>query len=61
MLKVYDSIWFWHAAENVADNEGLRIAYRAYLNVSKDMENNSLPDIGFTDKQLFFVSFAQVI
>uniref|UniRef100_A0A8C5ARM3 Endothelin-converting enzyme 1 n=1 Tax=Gadus morhua TaxID=8049 RepID=A0A8C5ARM3_GADMO len=47
--------------ENIADNGGLKAAYKAYLNwISKNGEEATLPALGMTNHQLFFVGFAQV-
>uniref|UniRef100_A0A8D0KHS2 Endothelin-converting enzyme 1 n=1 Tax=Salvator merianae TaxID=96440 RepID=A0A8D0KHS2_SALMN len=47
--------------ENIADNGGLKAAYRAYRNwVRKNGDEESLPALGLTNDQLFFVGFAQV-
>ncbi|XP_077167865.1 endothelin-converting enzyme 1 isoform X2 [Paroedura picta] len=47
--------------ENIADNGGLKAAYRAYQNwVRKNGEEETLPALGLTNAQLFFVGFAQV-
>lgn len=47
--------------ENIADNGGLRAAYKAYINwIKKNGEEASLPALGMTNHQLFFVGFAQV-
>ncbi|KAG8569550.1 hypothetical protein GDO81_014456 [Engystomops pustulosus] len=47
--------------ENIADNGGLKAAYRAYQNwVKKNGEEQVLPSLGLTNDQLFFVGFAQV-
>ncbi|XP_028410336.1 endothelin-converting enzyme 1-like [Dendronephthya gigantea] len=46
--------------ENIADNGGLKYAYRAYQNFGKRYDNEAkLPALPFTDDQLFFISFAQ--
>ncbi|XP_042336186.1 endothelin-converting enzyme 1 isoform X2 [Sceloporus undulatus] len=47
--------------ENIADNGGLKAAYRAYQNwVRKNGEEETLPTLGLSNYQLFFVGFAQV-
>ncbi|XP_053136999.1 endothelin-converting enzyme 1 isoform X2 [Hemicordylus capensis] len=47
--------------ENIADNGGLKAAYRAYQNwVQKNGGEETLPALGLTNPQLFFVGFAQV-
>lgn len=47
--------------ENIADNGGLKAAYHAYLEYSKEKpESPPLPGIDLTHKQLFFLAFAQV-
>ncbi|XP_054269922.1 endothelin-converting enzyme homolog [Macrosteles quadrilineatus] len=47
--------------ENIADNGGLKAAYRAYLDwVRRNHEEPPLPALNLTHRQLFFLSFAQV-
>ncbi|NXK94702.1 ECE1 enzyme, partial [Formicarius rufipectus] len=47
--------------ENIADNGGLKAAYRAYQNwLKKNGDEETLPTLGLTNHQLFFVGFAQV-
>lgn len=48
--------------ENIADNGGLKAAYRAYVKLleEKKAQPNRLPAVHLTTQQLFFVSFAQV-
>ncbi|XP_069802980.1 endothelin-converting enzyme 1 isoform X1 [Dendropsophus ebraccatus] len=47
--------------ENIADNGGLKAAYRAYQNwVKENGEEQVLPSLDLTNDQLFFVGFAQV-
>ncbi|XP_016950023.1 neprilysin-4-like [Drosophila biarmipes] len=52
-------------AENIADNGGMRLAYTAYRKwyesqVEKDLAKETLPNLRYTAKQLFFISFAQI-
>ncbi|XP_062400356.1 membrane metallo-endopeptidase-like 1 isoform X2 [Sardina pilchardus] len=47
--------------ENIADNGGIRQAYKAYLKwVEKEGEEPRLPGLDLDHKQLFFLNFAQV-
>ncbi|XP_043926449.1 neprilysin [Protopterus annectens] len=47
--------------ENIADNGGVRQAYKAYENfVKKNGKEPLLPGIDLNSKQLFFVNFAQI-
>ncbi|XP_037108417.1 endothelin-converting enzyme 1 [Syngnathus acus] len=47
--------------ENIADNGGLKAAYEAYVNwIRRNGEEATLPALGMTNHQLFFVGFAQV-
>lgn len=44
--------------ENVADNGGVRVSYRAYM--SKLQEKGAAPDVGgFSPEQRFFIAYAQ--
>lgn len=49
--------------ENLADDGGLKAAFSAFtmLNVSRNEDRLMLPGFNLTQKQLFFLSFAQVI
>ncbi|XP_031423530.1 membrane metallo-endopeptidase-like 1 [Clupea harengus] len=47
--------------ENIADNGGIRQAYKAYLKwVEREGEEPQLPGLNMDHKQLFFLNFAQV-
>nr|KAI8736327.1 neprilysin-like [Biomphalaria glabrata] len=48
--------------ENIADNGGLKQAYRAYRNWVKTQgkEEQNLPGLHFSNNQLFFINFAQL-
>uniref|UniRef100_H3BXR3 Endothelin-converting enzyme 1 n=1 Tax=Tetraodon nigroviridis TaxID=99883 RepID=H3BXR3_TETNG len=47
--------------ENIADNGGLKAAYKAYVSwVERNGEEALLPALGMSNHQLFFVGFAQV-
>lgn len=46
--------------ENIADNGGLKAAFRAYEKWSSTRTEVKLPGLNLTSKQLFFVGFAQV-
>lgn len=47
--------------ENIADNGGVRQAYKAYLKwVEREGEEPQLPGLDMDHKQLFFLNFAQV-
>ena len=48
-------------AENIADNNGLEQAYRAYGEwTRKNGREQELPAMGLTNEQVFFLSYAQV-
>ncbi|XP_067630356.1 endothelin-converting enzyme 1-like [Eurosta solidaginis] len=54
-------------SENIADNGGMRLAYRAYmrwfedaLRANDDISMEQLPNFPYNNKQLFFISFAQI-
>ena len=47
--------------EDIADNGGIQLAFRAYQNyVAANGKELPLPGLGLTPDQLFFVSFGQV-
>lgn len=46
--------------ENIADNGGVRSAFRAYKNVVNGTSEKQLSINGHTVDQLFFIAFAQV-
>ncbi|XP_050792490.1 phosphate-regulating neutral endopeptidase PHEX [Gopherus flavomarginatus] len=74
MINQYDNYYWKRAglnvkgkrtlAENIADNGGLREAFRAYRKWIEDkrkgVEEALLPGIEFTHNQLFFLSYAHV-
>ncbi|KAL9971396.1 hypothetical protein ACROYT_G023916 [Oculina patagonica] len=49
--------------ENIADNGGLKLAYKAYQNWLANNDENgpdsARPELGLNSDQLFFLSFAQ--
>lgn len=45
--------------ENIADNGGMKIAFRAYRKHEKQ-RNVQLPGLNYTSDQLFFIAFAHV-
>ncbi|CDQ95993.1 unnamed protein product [Oncorhynchus mykiss] len=47
--------------ENIADNGGVRQAYKAYMKwMEREGEEHRLPGLDMDHKQLFFLNFAQV-
>ena len=46
--------------ENIADNGGVHTAFQAYKNMINQTNQNQATIGGYTQDQLFFVSFAQV-
>ncbi|KAK4872108.1 hypothetical protein RN001_016232 [Aquatica leii] len=48
--------------ENIADNGGIKQAYKAYVKWLKEnpLVDDTLPGLNVTNKQLFFLNFAQV-
>ena len=48
--------------ENIADNGGMKAAFRAFTSLSEDRywPYGDLPGLNMTNNQLFFMSFAQV-
>lgn len=51
-----------HQGENIADNGGVKQAFRAYLHwlSNNSAEDETLPGLNHTHTQLFFLNFAQV-
>ena len=48
--------------ENIADNGGVKQSYIAYQNwVKRNGEEPTLPGLGLSNEQAFFLSYAQVI
>jgi len=45
--------------ENIADNGGIKIGYRAFLKASEDVQEVIPPNLNLTAKQLFWVGYAQ--
>lgn len=48
--------------ENIADNVGIQISYKAFKNLEKRIQSPTiLPSLGlYTNEQIFFISFAHV-
>uniref|UniRef100_A0A1I8MWS2 Peptidase family M13 n=1 Tax=Musca domestica TaxID=7370 RepID=A0A1I8MWS2_MUSDO len=54
-------------SENIADNGGLRLAYKAYnkwygdkLRFHQDVGEETLPNLNYNNKQLFFIAYGQM-
>ncbi|VDP79284.1 unnamed protein product [Schistosoma curassoni] len=48
--------------ENIADNGGLKAAYKAFKKLeAKYSDKPILPGLKFTPDQLFFIGFAQIV
>ena len=48
-------------SENIADNGGLKSAFHAYEEFARIKgEEDRMPGVNFTHRQLFFIAFAQV-
>ncbi|XP_072370555.1 phosphate-regulating neutral endopeptidase PHEX isoform X3 [Scyliorhinus torazame] len=74
MIKQYDEYYWGQAGlqvkgqrtlgENIADNAGLRQAFRAYRKLINEKRENReealLPGLGLSNNQLFFLSYAHV-
>ena len=54
----------FHSGENIADNGGLKLAYRAYQSHRQRTVNSGnnfhLPGLPYNNDQLFFIAFAHV-
>uniref|UniRef100_A0A8C4PYE9 Endothelin converting enzyme 2b n=2 Tax=Eptatretus burgeri TaxID=7764 RepID=A0A8C4PYE9_EPTBU len=46
--------------DNIADNGGIHIAFRAYQNLNTSAKDKVLPLLGISNQQVFFVQFAQM-
>ncbi len=58
--NVFPFFRLYYVDEDTADNIGLRAAYTAFNNWAKTYGDEFLPHLGLSDKQLFFLEFAQV-
>ena len=63
LVSVDSTLFLPISGENIADNGGLKAAYNAYIRSRNETEMDvlPLPGINMTHRQLFFVSFAQVM
>ena len=58
--------WCFHPRENIADNGGMKTAYKAYKRWLDENGKNGreprafLPGLELTEEQLFFLGFSQV-
>ncbi|XP_046850631.1 membrane metallo-endopeptidase-like 1 [Xenia sp. Carnegie-2017] len=68
LVNVYNSTYVYGRkldgkmtlSENIADNGGLKYAYRAYMKWREtNGEEAKLPGLDFTNEQLFFIAFGQ--
>eukprot|EP00731_Ephydatia_muelleri_P014445 Em0008g165a len=46
--------------ENIADNGGLETSYRAYRDIVSTTTSPLLPNVNYTQDQLYFIAFGQV-